>query len=83
MAHVQVSIEEVTYCTPSVVTMPFNICSEQTCVCTVTKHILVTMMLHLRHEVIVHDHGSHKQGGPRYAVEDAGLIRQLILNICR
>jgi len=77
MAHVQVSIEKVAYCTPSVVTMHFNICSEQTSVCTVTEYILVTMMLCLWHEVIFHNHGSCKQGGPRYAVEDVGLIRQV------
>jgi hypothetical protein len=77
MTYVQVSIEKVAYCTPSVVNMHFNICSEQTSVCTVTEYILVTVMLCLWHEVIFHAHGSCKQGGPRYAVEDVGLIRQV------
>jgi hypothetical protein len=83
MAHVQVWIENVPYPTLSVVTVHFNFCWEQTSVCTVKEYILLTMMLCLWHEVIFHNHGSNKQGGPRYAVEDVGIIRWLILNTHR
>jgi len=77
VAHVPVSIENVAYYTPSVVTMHFNMCSEHTSVCIVTEYILVTMMLCLWHEVIFHNHRSHKLGGPRCALDHVGLIRQV------